>query len=73
MEAQLALTALLDRLRGLRIDPAGCSGPCPGWTSSGIDATVPLVSVVRTNEIQRIVIARGLLCRWAEGQGGDQP
>jgi len=28
---------------------------------------------VKTNEIQRIVVARGLLCRWAEGQDGDQP
>jgi hypothetical protein len=31
------------------------------------------MSVVKTNEIQRIGMARGLLRRWAERQGGDQP
>jgi hypothetical protein len=31
------------------------------------------VSVVKTNEIPRIVIARGLLRGWAERQGGDRP
>jgi len=73
METQVALTALLDRLPGLRIDPAEADPYIagrvfrarPGWTSSGIDATGPLVSVMKTNEIQRTVIA--------ERQGGDQP
>jgi hypothetical protein len=40
-------------------------GSGPGWTSSGIDATLRLVSVVKTYVIQRLVIARGLLKRYA--------